>query len=618
MNPGAPPALLRAVAGLFTLGVSMSRHCTIVAVVLAACFGASARAQNLKPVIDGAIRAMRGLQNADGSYGTAAEQPLATARALQVFGNSPEKYGAQDGPFVRNGVAAMLAHQQPDGGFGPSGAAGRLALTAECLLALHAVAHAGSEEPIAKARAFLMHADAKAIEMEGAGELVAGAIADRRDGYPWAARLRKDAAAPGVEWAKPLGEELAKTDVSGLTNLKPEGIGALCERLLAMIDVIAATGPAAPASPAVPELKLRAVPANAEEEAARVKQALAWLESQQEDGRFGLEKLGDPGITALALSAVMRTCDRMALPRPAYVEPGLAWLLSLQKDDGGIYDKGVRVYVTSVAIEALATANDPKHRAAIDKAAAYLASLQLDETEGYSAEGDPYYGGFGYGSSERPDLSNSQFALQALHDAGVPAGSEAFQKAVNFLERCQNRAENANPGYANRDGTVVVAGTDGGAIYRPGDTRAGTEPGPMANEVIARSYGSMTYALLKSYLFAGLDPKDDRVAAAFDWICRNYTLETNPGFAPVNKSTPYQGLFYYYLTLARALKAYGDGATQVQDGAGGTHDWRAELKAKLFELQLEDGSWSNLRSTRWMEANPSLATAYALLALAEV
>src|SRR5690606_20251561 len=128
---------------------------------------------------------------------------------------------------------------------------------------------------------------------------------------------------------------------------------------------------------------------------------------------------------------------------------------------------------------------------------------------------------------------------------------------------------------------------------------------------------SMTYALLKSYLFSGLDPSDPRVAAAFEWICRNFTVEVNPGFKiGARKDAPYQGLFYYYLTLARALEAYD--AAQVVDGEGRSRDWRRELETMLFQLQSADGSWTNVRSSRWLEEDPALVTGYALLALAEL
>ena len=72
------------------------------------------------------------------------------------------------------------------------------------------------------------------------------------------------------------------------------------------------------------------------------------------------------------------------------------------------------------------------------------------------------------------------------------------------------------------------------------------------------------------------------------------------------------GLFYYYHTFAKALDAVGD--DQFVDASGKSHDWRRELADRLFELQKDDGSWVNT-SERWLEGDPNLVTAYALLAL---
>ena len=119
----------------------------------------------------------------------------------------------------------------------------------------------------------------------------------------------------------------------------------------------------------------------------------------------------------------------------------------------------------------------------------------------------------------------------------------------------------------------------------------------------------MTYAGLKSMIYAGLTAEDPRVAAALNFIRDTYSLETNPGMGP-------QGLYYYYHTFAKALDA-ADLAV-VQDSSGTVHEWREELVAKLEQEQQKDGSWVNRQSDRWMEGDRQLVTAYCLLALAHV
>jgi squalene-hopene/tetraprenyl-beta-curcumene cyclase len=72
------------------------------------------------------------------------------------------------------------------------------------------------------------------------------------------------------------------------------------------------------------------------------------------------------------------------------------------------------------------------------------------------------------------------------------------------------------------------------------------------------------------------------------------------------------GQYYYYHTFAKALAALGE--DEFVDDNGASHDWRKELIAELANRQKEDGSWIN-DEKRWMEGDPSLVTAYALLAL---
>ena len=63
-----------------------------------------------------------------------------------------------------------------------------------------------------------------------------------------------------------------------------------------------------------------------------------------------------------------------------------------------------------------------------------------------------------------------------------------------------------------------------------------------------RSYASMTYAGLKSMIFAGVGPEDPRVKAAVSWIRKHYDLQSNPGMGTA-------GLFYYYHTFGKAMTA---------------------------------------------------------------
>ena len=106
-----------------------------------------------------------------------------------------------------------------------------------------------------------------------------------------------------------------------------------------------------------------------------------------------------------------------------------------------------------------------------------------------------------------------------------------------------------------------------------------------------------------------------RMVAAWDWIRKNYTLDVNPGFeASEDPTASYQGLFYYFHTMAKALDLYGE--ELIVDGSGAKHPWRKQLSGRLIAMQRkDDGSWLNENAPRWWEGNPVLATSYALLIL---
>ena len=316
--------------------------------------------------------------------------------------------------------------------------------------------------------------------------------------------------------------------------------------------------------------------------------------SQAEDGSFSKE--AGPGVTALVTASLLRSDLPSSDPT---VSRALEYVLKHQQPDGGIYgkDSHYQNYETSLAILCLVEANtDGRYDEQIKKADGFLKKIQWDEGEGHDID-SPNYGGGGYGRHSRPDMSNTTFLVDALKAAGAGEDDPALQKALIFVSRSQNLESEHN---ATEFAAKV---NDGGFYYTPaagGSSQAGTT----ANGGL-RSYGSMTYAGLKSMIYAGVDQDDPRVKAAYEWIQRHFTLAENPGMGQ-------QGLFYYFHTFAKALEAIGD--DEIVDANGEKHPWRQELTKRLAELQNEDGSWLN-KNDRWMEADPNLVTGYALLAL---
>jgi squalene-hopene/tetraprenyl-beta-curcumene cyclase len=338
---------------------------------------------------------------------------------------------------------------------------------------------------------------------------------------------------------------------------------------------------------------------------------------QRPDGGWHGEK-EPPAFTALVLRAIVG--DPRYTTRTDFVKKGYDRLLQHQVDEGGIYRDTLATYQTAIAISALAAAKNPEFQDELDKAVEYLKSLQwgVREFEGPRGEKvidaqNPWYGGWGYGGHSRgggrPDLSNTQMALEALSDAGIPPQDPAYKASIQFVSRLQNSSETNDRPWAGNDGGFVYSPADDGR----GESFAGEYIGPDGKRML-RSYGSMSYAGLKSMIHAGLTRDDPRVKAAWDWITRNWTLDENPGIRQASPENAQWGLYYYYLTLARALNLYDAPTFQTPDGR--VIDWRVELVDKLAQLQREDGSWVGDR--KWMEASPVLVTSYVVQALHEV
>jgi squalene-hopene/tetraprenyl-beta-curcumene cyclase len=341
-----------------------------------------------------------------------------------------------------------------------------------------------------------------------------------------------------------------------------------------------------------------------------IDRGLAYLKSQQQSDGSWQKGNDPPAITALALKA---SAQDPKVSKDAIVSKGFDKLLSYQHEDGGIYKDMLANYNTAIAISAISAAKDPKYQAQLDQAVTFLKRLQWTDVADASAPerkavdaNDPRFGGWGYGRKERPDGSNLQLALDALHDSGLKQDDPAYKNAIKFITRLQNFSETNDQPWAGNDGGFVYTDADKGESF------AGEYTGPDGKRML-RSYGSMTYAGLKSFIYAGVTKTDPRVRAAFDWISRNWTLDENPGMRLNDPATAANGVFYYYHTLARAMNAYDESI--ITDANGKLHDWRIELINKLASLQKPDGSWAGEK--RWMEDNPVLVTSYSVLALQE-
>lgn len=347
-----------------------------------------------------------------------------------------------------------------------------------------------------------------------------------------------------------------------------------------------------------------------------IERGVAFLKStQNEDGSWTPQP--GPAITAMAVTVMI---DSGMVPADdPQIENALAYILSFVKADGGIHAGFLGNYNTAICLGALDLFRDrPGMEDTIKNAQDYLRGIQWDgqqDAQGNTVdESHPFFGGAGYGKHGRPDMSNTQFMLQGLYDSGLDCKDPAFTRAIVFISRCQGIDSNELfGGLIENDGGFIYATSINKDHIGVPESKANQDQidEAKAGQPVSglRTYGSMTYAGFKSYLYAQLDRNDPRVAAALNWIGNNYTLDRNPGLPEAAKL---QGLYYYYMTFARALDAFGETTLQTADGQH--HDWANDLIDAITSRQHDDGSWTN-QADRWMESDPNLVTCYALIAL---
>jgi squalene-hopene/tetraprenyl-beta-curcumene cyclase len=377
--------------------------------------------------------------------------------------------------------------------------------------------------------------------------------------------------------------------------------------LLAGSALLAADVPTLPTLPTLPT--------KAEVEALITK-GQAWLVAQaQPNGAFVPGKKFPLGITQLATEALASAPLALPVTDPV-IAKALEFQATFKQKDGGFYElEGTPNYTTALALKVFAVT---KTGDAATRQAAQNFLFGIQNTDANS----PAQGGIGYGSkgAGHEDLSNTAFAIEALKGSGVPASDARLQEALKFLEKCQNLSSVNKAPWVNNDG---------GAVYAPDESKAGgswnPDQGTPQEAAKMVSYGSMTYALISSYLTLDVAKDDPRVHAALLWAKQNYQFDANPGM-PVGpdkngKLREKQGLFYYYGMMAKTFDLLDAQAFTLANG--NQVDWRADLFRTISSKAIpgEGGKgvfWVNADAERWGEGFPHLTTCYMLKALKRV
>ena len=311
------------------------------------------------------------------------------------------------------------------------------------------------------------------------------------------------------------------------------------------------------------------------------------------------EPLSGPQVRAAILRAVeaMRRAQRPDGTWPDYAQPGgVTALVTYALLQAGVSpdDKVVAAaleqlrrtpdqstYVVSLKALAFASADPKKYAKDLQSSADWLVQMQsATGAWGYgkppafakASAGRPEAAGIvgakGPGDDiewrrlyERPDASNTQFAVLALSEAeraGAKVPPEVWKKADRHFRVTQ------------------LPGGGWGYVYH--------DPDP------AEAYGSMTAAAVASLYLCGdrlarqesAETVADRAGAieqGLAWIADHYTLKENPGRA----------LAWYYFWLYSLERA---GVTSGRRTFG-DHDWFREGTALLAGGQRPDGTWTD-------------------------
>ena len=335
-----------------------------------------------------------------------------------------------------------------------------------------------------------------------------------------------------------------------------------------------------------------------------VDKALAYLKSTQAaDGSWSRDN--SPGVTGVVLTGLLRTGRSTARRRDAG-ESAQVHRELINPKAGHIAGKDPKAqlqnYVTSVNVMALPAANRPdKYKAVIGDAAKFLKKLQWDEGEGKTPD-DDFYGGAGYDSKSRPDLSNTQFFLDALKAAGVPQDDPAYKKALIVRQPLPEPQERVQrPAVGRQDQRRQLHLHRGRRRRRPRRDDPPTAPARLRQHDLRRH---QEHDLLRRVEGRPADEEGARLDAR-----RTTRWTPTPACRRHSRSAACT------TTTTRWPSAWTCWAwTSSPTPTGVKHDWRADITAALAKRQQPDGSWVN-ETDRWMEGDPNLVTGYALMAL---
>jgi squalene-hopene/tetraprenyl-beta-curcumene cyclase len=318
-----------------------------------------------------------------------------------------------------------------------------------------------------------------------------------------------------------------------------------------------------------------------------------------------------PAVTSLAALALLNAPDATAAEHAAAARRGAAAVaeaLPLQLDADGTVQRPYPVLTTAVAVLCLVRLDETAHTPLLRRARAFLLAAQRLDLPA----ADPAHGGFAGAPGAPPDLTTSEYVLEALYltdhldrdgaaaaaadPAATARADQAYAAALAFVGRCQER----RPGEAAPPTPPGLRQTPGWFRDAPPGIHDGVPPGT------PRGIGYLTAAGLKSLLYAGTAADDPGVTAALDWFRAFFRTDANPELGAA-------GYYTYLFTATKAFHAWERRRPTAVAG-GPPETWRRDVVLALLTRQSGDGGW-RCQAPDWWETRPELTTAYALITL---
>ena len=342
--------------------------------------------------------------------------------------------------------------------------------------------------------------------------------------------------------------------------------------MTAWIAVCVAFVPSGPL-PAQPE---RSNPITAEQVARAIDKGIDFLVREQNpNGEWRRNGAHPGGVTALCTLALLNAGVQVD---EAVIVRALKRLDRVEIERSSVYSVSLMTMVYCMAT--------PENRDRIGRCVDYLVKAQHSG----AGNGD-WSGGWSYGDmGRRPDASNSQFALLALHEAsllGFQVDQRVWQQARWYWDSIRFR----NGGYFYTDSNRVVTGSM---------TCAGISSLIIIDENLPQR---VPYAN-GQILCCTEDERLEDVEAASQWLATHFSVRSNPALGP---STFSRSNFYFLYGLERAARLSGQRFF-------GEHDWYREGADYLIRAQ-QGNRWRGTSSHG--EDRPEIATAFALLFLSK-